>query len=299
MLSFRNSLFSRPGFAGTSLLQKTGEDPSLLYFLQAICLNAFVYIIMHPATILWPKVPVIFSLLVVFFHPPALKKPIVWMVLLAYFLFFLVRGYYVVANHHFVFVYVITAIILYTIFPKDNTSRLRFHVRWLLALILVLSALHKLLSPTYMDGSFFLFQFDMGIFLKPFKLLSADWQQSVKYNLAAYHKIRQAIPGDEISLQLKSPVKNAWLLAKCSSWLAVLAEFLAGSLIFLKPTSRLSHFVLLLTIAGIFLFRLETGFLSLLAAMGLLICPTGYQRFIYLGLILLFISMMAVQLGLR
>jgi hypothetical protein len=106
-------------------------------------------------------------------------------------------------------------------------------------------------------------------------------------------------PAADSGVALKAPTPQISLVAKALSWLAIVMEAMAGMLLLIKRNHAVSHILLILTIISVFIFRPETGFLSLLATMGLLLAPRNFYRVIYLILVAFFTLMMATGLGLR
>ncbi len=269
-------------------------------FFQALLTMAVLYILKEPASAPFLKLP--FAILIVaacFFLPKPLFHPMWWATWLLYYLVLLTRDYYGMANHHFVACYLMIAALIYTASGRPNGQILNFHTRFILMAVLVVSALHKALSPSYTNGTFFQFEMYMDVFLSPMKWLIPGWETAVNENLAAYTQLKLQHPSDLPQIALKEPVKHASLIAKSYSLLAIVMEAAAGISMFVKSKSRISHTLLLCTVAGVFFFRSETGFLGLLACMGLLLAPTTAWKNIWLCCFILFAAMVATGAGLR
>jgi hypothetical protein len=259
-----------------------------------------IYAFKDPISIAWLKVSFFTILLLQFLllHK-TIFQPIFWLTVLSYFSCQLFIGYSWAANHHFVAVYLTLAICIFTSSSGFNVKVLSFHIRFLLAAILLLSALHKLLSAEYINGAFMQMQLDFGIFLKPVKLISQNWQLYKEENLAAYREIIKTDPNTAPAYFLKHPIGTTPLLAKLGSWFSIFMEALAGIFIYSFSQKKISHLFLLTTILGVFFFRLETGFLSLLAVMGFWLAPNNFFKISYLILITIFSIMIISGLGFR
>lgn len=278
------------------------DTPGSTYklFLHGLLLIILVYLFKQSVVIFWLKP----TLLIIGFSLWLLKRnlaanPLFWGILLLYFFITLGHNYYLVANHHFVVCYVLTAVILHQITNLKSESYLHFHVRFLLLTILVLGALQKLLSPAYVSGAFFQLEMDMNYFLQPLDLILPEWQETTTGNKDLYKTLMKTNPNEYLDAQLKYPLPHSTLLATSLGWIAIIMEAMAGIIIFRKPHHLWSHLLFLGMIGGIFLFRMETGFLAMLATMGLLLSPSQKISFIYLSLILIFSVFMATELGLR
>jgi hypothetical protein len=220
-----------------------------------------------------------------------------WGIISLFFTSHLISKYYYVANHHFVITYMAWAITLYFLFPHNNEKRLRFHFVAMLAIILFFSALHKALSASFTNGIYFLYEMNLGHFFKPMKVLSNDWGNAVENNKNIYSAFMRKTPVPEQFTSMQEVVAGAEKIAKIGSILAILMEFAAAAAIWLKPSDKSTHALLLLTIISIFLLRLETGFLALLSLMCLYLSPTNVFRVIYLLLMIIFATFMVTGLG--
>ena len=238
----------------------------------------------------------LFTLL--FFRKP-LYRPWFWMGWFLFCLFYIFKYYASAANHFFVSAYLCIAILLFLITGYTQHTLLQFHIRCLLGCILLCSAIHKTLSPNFMNGSFFQLFLDTGELLKPVSALAPSWQEAVMYNKKALGELLKTSPDGDRVVALAYPTPHLATLALASAWLSILFEALAGICIFLFAGKKFSHAIMIMTILGIFIFRLETGFLSMLAAMGILLAPNQRMQNLYSGLFILFASLLAAGIGLK
>jgi hypothetical protein len=269
-------------------------------FLHGLLLLVLVYLFKQSVVLFWLKPTVlIIGFSVWLFNRNLAANPLFWSVWFLYFCITLGRNYYLVANHHFVVCYVLAAVILHQITNLKNESYLHFHVRFILLTILMFGALQKLLSPAYISGAFFQLEMDMNYFLQPLNFIVPEWPEITKSNKDLYKKLMATNPNEYSDIQLKYPIDHSILLAKSVGWIAIIMEAITGVAIFWKHQRILSHVLFIGTLGGIFFFRLETGFLTLLATMGLLLSPTPKISMVYITIILIFSVLMATELGLR
>jgi hypothetical protein len=165
--------------------------------------------------------------------------------------------------------------------------------------VLVISALHKLLSPSYTSGAFFQFEMYMDVFLKPMKVLVPGWETAIQKNLAAFKQFKLQNPASMEAIQLTAPIAHASAIAKAGSWLSIIIEAAAGIAIFFKSNYRLSHILLLATVAGVLFFRLESGFLAIISCMALALAPSKGWKNIWLFCFVILAAMVATGAGLR
>ena len=274
--------------------------PYASLFFPALFTILALYNIKEPVSIPFIKLPFAIGILSAwFFLPKPFYHPVFWASLLAYFSILLVKDFYGVANHHFVACYLLIALIQYTATSRHDDELLKFHIRFILMIVLLLSAVQKLLSPSYTNGTFFQFEMYMDIFLKPMKMIVPGWQGAIEENLEAYKQLKSAYPAKPDTILLQEPISHAALIAKMCSWFAIIIEALAGIALFVKSSRGFSHVLLLATVAGVFFFRQETGFLAMLSCMGLLLAPAKSWRNIWLFCFIVFAAMVATGAGLR
>lgn len=209
----------------------------------------------------------------------------------------LITKYYYVANHHFVITYMTWAVSLYFLFPENSEKRLRIHFITILGIILFLGALQKALSNSFTNGSFFLFEMNLGHFFKPLKLMIYEWGNAVESNKNIYIDFMRKKPEPNQFAAMKEVVSGSEKIAKAGSVFAIIIEFSAAAFIWIKPNEKATHILLTITILSIFFLRLETGFLALLSLMGLYLSPTNVFSVIYLLLIIIFATFMVTGLG--
>jgi hypothetical protein len=272
----------------------------LPFFFQTLVLVLALYLLRQPVSSPLLKLPFAIAILVSwFFLPKPFYHPIFWATWLAYFLILLVRDFYGVANHHFVACYILIANIQYTASNHHPDKILQFHIRFILMIVLLFSAFQKLLSPSYIKGTFLQFEMYMDVFFEPMKFFIPGWKNAVHENLAAYKHLKLHHPATLETVKLKEPISNAFAIAKICSWIGIFIEALAGIALFFRSNHRISHILLLTMVAGVFFLRLETGFLAMICCMGLLLSPSKGWKNVWLFCFILFAAMIATGAGVR
>jgi hypothetical protein len=269
-------------------------------FLQCTAMLILLYIAKHPFPNTVLKFVFFAGMLSIFiFSANPLSSLKTWTLFLIYILFFLITKFLWVANHHFVAAYMIIAILMYLSTTDHQEVRLRFHIRFMLGAVLAISAFHKILSPTFMNGTFFLYEMEMHHFLKPLKWAMPGWESAVRQNNKLLNDLIQTNPNTLTAVPLIKPVSNIYSIATSATWLAVFLEVLAGIAVWIWPQKKATHVILLATLAGVFFMRFETGFLSLLATMGLLLAPGKNFRLVYVTCIIIFAAMIITGIGIH
>lgn len=280
-------------------LSETFHRDKIALAVLAIGIFSVLFAIKDASTYRWFKAIAGMGILsVLFLQKKPTIKPIFWLILLGYHTPLLFKNMYYVANHYFVLLYAMIAIIIF-VSSLQNTHRLAFHFRVILAAVMIFGGLHKLLEPSYTNGAFFMYQIDMGVFLQPFKSVFSDWKVATQQNVMIHKQIQLVDPGIMVEKPLLAPVSPLRTIALIFGWGAIIMELTAGVLIALWPKRLFTHFVLTLTIVSVFVFRLETGFLSLLAAMALVLSPNRQFSVAYGLLFILFISFLVSGIGLK
>ncbi|MCU0404748.1 MAG: hypothetical protein MUE99_09395 [Chitinophagaceae bacterium] len=268
-------------------------------FLKACATVFVIYTLSQNIEGVWVKMFVLlFSLIIYFIYQKPLLSRFFWIFWLLYFLNYLFFYYPIAANHHFTGAYLSAAIIIFLLNGDENERILQFHIRFMVAAILIASALHKALSPTFISGEYFQLETSTGEFLKPIKNLFSSWKNAADYNASQLNDLFSVPPDGVRIYAMMYPFNGLNAFAKVSSFMAIFIETLAGILIFRNPHKKSSHLIYSLMIAGVFVFRLETGFLSMLCAMGILLAPNIFYRNIYLIMMSLFLALMASGIGL-
>ena len=172
-----------------------------------------------------------------------------------------------VANHHFVLTYLALGALLMERAAASERDAIAFaQARWMLVAIMGLAVLQKLLSPSFMDGSFVTFMLAKGEFLKPASMVPA-MGDVFDANDAAHAALRASDPLRGGAVALTAPPGIGWV-----TWILVAAILVGEAAIALlvafvprHPLSRLSLLGMVLVTATI---RSELEFLGVVSLLG-------------------------------
>lgn len=219
-----------------------------------------------------------------------------WLTISFFLAYKLLTTYFQAANHLFIALYISLAFLLYHLSGKKEEF-LQTNMTWILGLTLLLSGFQKLASPDYRSGAYFLYMLQRGDFLWPLKHLSQSFDEITRANLEMLNNSRGIYPENASFESLIMPFSKARVFAFYLSIISIGLELLAGLLILLKPKALLTHAVVLATVLGVFITRQETGFLTLLSLMGLILSENKYVRLIYTTLGIIFLALILLGAG--
>ncbi|MEO6347626.1 MAG: hypothetical protein ABIO60_06920 [Aquaticitalea sp.] len=240
-----------------------------------------------------PLLCIVFFLVV--FYVKSINQTMVWYLFLTVLIFDLMSDYFVRANHHFLMIYMT---ILVIIFLKNGLQQdFITNIKLLVFIILLFSALQKLLSPQFISGDFYYYMFNTGNFFKPSLRFNPEMNDIVAQNNALILELGKTDPNILKNITLQNIVPNIANFSRIFAWLTVIIEFLTGILILWKPKNNLIHIVFIILILGIFLMRMENGFLCLLTISGVWLSENLKTRFVYVAMTLLFLSFIVNQIG--
>ncbi len=183
---------------------------------------------------------------------------------------------------------------------ESNYETTLYNQAWLLLVLLMFFAgLHKLISPQVRDGSYYATLFLRGELFKPIIALLSHFQDIISTNnqiISEFHSSQPSIDGGETLL---SPSKQLPLISKVFSYMVIFGELAIPVAFIIFRKSEIRHLFLISILIGVFLSRLECGFLSI-------ICILGYAntlpsskliRAIYVYLFVLFLSLASTDLA--
>ena len=222
---------------------------------------------------------------------------LLWGMVSLFFTQLLISKYYVVANHHFVITFMSWSVWWYFLYPSQNKERLGFHFSIMMGLVLFFSAVHKFISPEFRSGSFFLHEMNLGYFLKPFKMLIPEWKQAAESNKQLFIEMMKTPPDAQQNVNMKNVVSGAPKIALWGSYFAIGMELVATLALWIRPASKGTHCIFVITILSIFLLRQETGFLALLTLMAFYLSPGKIFNGIYMLLLTVFATFIATHWG--
>lgn len=235
------------------------------------------------------------------FIPKFIFKPIFWILatgLLSIALYFEV---YQAANHHWVLAYLCIILGISLSFSKIDIQEkvLRDNAKILLWVIMFFAGFQKLLSNNYCSGSYFTYMFLTDSFFQPIIELIPEVKDIFAHNIKSISKLNSIDPNTGTAIRLLAPPIWVSISARIFAFIVLLGEIMFPFLYFLNRNPKLRNLSLILLIWGIFLTRLETGFLSIVAILGYAHCPTELYkiRLTYLVSILFFFVLIIFGVG--
>lgn len=204
-------------------------------------------------------------------------KPVFWLGITVYLAIEFVSNFYNCANHHFVLLYLCLATTMALAYKLDFDRILSYNARWIIGLVFVFAALHKLLSAEFMDGSYLSFTTVLGGFAKPLYAFDS-YDLFINDNSSIYHEVNNSLPSEGSKGILKAPFEHFKLFIKTFKWVTVAAELLIAALFAIKP-NRISHIFMFLFLATLVFTRSETGFASVLCLLGMATCNERLENY--------------------
>ena len=251
----------------------------------------------------WLSLPLILGLLfyMMLKQPAYLSSPF-WMGAAAVLLTDIILNYFNWANHHFVlFYFCLVLAITFSCPGPEREKILTVNSRWLIAGIMFFAAFQKVLSPAYASGSF------MGSMALSGELvqLLTPFFPGVKAALSQNRELLIRIATEKPTLtetyKFIAPFPFFRQVSIFFAYVIALSELLVALAFVFFDSQKWRHILLIGIILGVFIVRLETGFLSILCLLGMAHCPSQWTKYrgIYIGLILLFVSLIIIGLGIE
>lgn len=225
-----------------------------------------------------------------------LPQIVLWYGLLAIFTIDLALNYFLKANHHFLLVYIILLIIFYL----KNGSREAFvdNIKWIIIIVLLFSSIQKLITPQFITGDFYYYMFNTGKFFKPVLYFYPELKEITKSNNFQITQLEHTNPNTLKAVKLQNIVPYLEVISRVFAWLTIALE-LAIALCFIgKPKHHITHLLFILLILGIFITRLENGFLTLLSICGIWLSEHQAIRRVYVILAIGFMLLLIGNIGL-
>lgn len=235
----------------------------------------------------------------VFVDTTMLTKPILWFALALLYILNPLSDWYQPSNHHFLFFYIFIALGLTFLNTKDRDSIFQTNANCLLVAVLFFAALQKALSAEYMDGSFFAYLLSTGSFFKPLYYFSVEAKLICKENISSLLKFIYHDPNTFASIRLKEPFSYHPTLAFIFTYKVLLVETLIPALWVILKERPIKHLMLIAFAIGTFTCVPETGFLSMIMALGFSQCSEKFKktRTLYLVSIAIFALLIILQVG--
>lgn len=202
-----------------------------------------------------------------------------WVIVTAAMAWVLFQIPYRLGNHHFLLCYVGLAMVLAA--GRDATRFLadvRESFRWLLVAVMAVATLHRLLSPTFLDGSFLALMLARGAFFEPLFALCDSCQEAFAANNLARFEAARTYPPNAGTTFLQAPFVGFDVACQAFLWIILLGEVaIAAAFAFLRR-SWVRHAVLLPFAATLGIVRAEFVFAAILAMFGLSQCDPEQVR---------------------
>lgn len=227
----------------------------------------------------------------------SIKHPIIWLTLLTLLIIDLYYNYFRVANHHFMLVLVVIAVISYNY--HQRSAILIKNIQLLLVVVIVTSVVQKLISPQFISGDFYYYMMNRGFLFKYFMDILPQSTEISNANAEMLSSLKTSDPNLGQTVIFKDVIPNLGLVSHVFAWTTIAMELLVATALLLKPKSNWTHLMLGLMIFGILCTRIETGFMGLLAICGLMLSKNRYLKWMYVTIISACILLVATRIGLH
>lgn len=224
-----------------------------------------------------------------------IAQPLLWYIFLTILISDLICDYFVRANHHFLLIYITILIIIYL--HNSKLDDLITNIKLLLAIVLIFSGIQKLMSPQFVSGDFYYYMINIGSFFKPILHLNQEMNDIIISNKDQIAELGTSNPNALGTVKLQNVIPNLDVISRVYAWFSIVMELITGLLILWKPKHLFTHILLILLILGIFLTRLENGFMALLAISGIWLSESTKVRFAYVTMTILFFALMITKIG--
>jgi hypothetical protein len=262
--------------------------------LLLLMLGAYVFIMAENERLF--KIPVLFvGLLIWFLVRKKTKHPIIWIVFFVLLVLDLCFSYFWVANHHFMLMFMVLAIIVFNYHKRHDILLKNMQV--LLFVVVITSVMQKLMSNQFMNGNFYYYMINRGSIFGVFFNFLPESLEVAKSNSENISTLYDLNPNNAKSIVLKDVFSNLGLISVIFAWTSVVLEFIVAIAILWKPRSTWTHLFLIAMILGILSTRFETGFMALLAICGVFLCSNLKLRLLYTLIVIGCIVMMITKLG--
>ena len=262
--------------------------------LLLVMLGVYIFIMAEKYS-LW-KVPILFvGLLSWFFFRDKTKHPIIWIVFFIMLFLDLFLLYFRVANHHFMLTFMMLSVLLYSYHKRSDI--LLKNIQILLVVVVMASALQKLMSSQFMSGNFYYYMFNRGYLFTAFLKLFPESLEIAKSNVQNIIAFQATDPNLVKTLVLKDSFPNLGLISLVFAWVTVIVEFIVAVAVLFKPRSTWTHLLFATMIIGIICTRLEMGFMALLAICGVFLCNNLRLRLLYVMIAIGCITLIVTKIG--
>ncbi|MEO1465152.1 MAG: hypothetical protein AAFR89_02830 [Cyanobacteria bacterium J06633_1] len=216
--------------------------------------------------------------------------------IIAFQLFF--KEYFIAANHHFLLVLMLTSTLLFPEITKKGELD-KGICRFLLSAVILISVLQKLLVPEFLSGESFFLRLNIAAFLDSLAIFPF-WAEPVQIGSQNWEAIKQLSlihPENGGAIFLTPIFQSARWLSIVLPYGILISEFFVGIMIALYPQRLVTHVSIIGMLVGVFIFRPEAGFLTLLCVLAMTLTESYRIRRIYLFLSSLFLGLILTGLG--
>ena len=220
----------------------------------------------------------------------------IWYVFFSVLLIDIIANYYRMSNHHFLLTYLTLIVILYLKGVYDFELFAK-NIKYITIIVMSFTALQKLCTPQFISGEFYYYMFNAGELFKPFVSRNTEMMEAVNFNTLAIQNLELIDPNVSNTITLRNIDPNLKFISILFSWTTVIFEFVIALLLLIKPKSIITHICLIVLIIGIFMTRLENGFLAIITISVFLLTSNSKIRLIYIALILGFLSLIISRIG--
>ena len=158
---------------------------------------------------------------------------------------------------------------------------IRVNFRWFLVAIMTIASVHRLVSPTFLDGSFLALMFARGEFFEPLFALSDGAQEAFLANKQAMAEAGRFYPGNASPTTLTAPFGNFAFVCQAFVILILLGEMAIAAAFAFFRSPWIRHGALFPFALTLGVVRSEFVFASILCLFGLGQCEpsqTGLRR---------------------
>jgi hypothetical protein len=223
------------------------------------------------------------------------KHAVLWIMFFALLLVDLFYSYFWVANHHFLLIFMVLSVMLFS-YHKQRNIFLK-NIQMLVVIVVLASVVQKVSSRQFMSGDFYYFVLNIGAFFKYFFGFFPESLDLAKSNSESLKLLQETDPNLRGSIVFNNVFLNLKFISVVFAWLTVIVEFLAAMAILFKPKNTWTHLIFIVMIIGVLCTRLETGFMSLLAISGLFLCSNKRLSVLYVLIILGCIALIITKIG--
>lgn len=144
---------------------------------------------------------------------------------------------FLVANHHYCLFYLVLGLLMASAREADDRlSFLATNARLLAAVIMGFAVLHKIFSPSYMNGDYIGFMWAKGSYFAPFTpFVAPSIEKIVESNLQSLVAFRALPPSTSAFVKINAPFPLFDTMVWLTVWAILAAEFLAALFLLAFP----------------------------------------------------------------